>query len=102
MIFTKKKSIFDISSFSQGLPKELFEGFAQLVLEDFDKEEKKVDPKKEMLGLIREIKVLGLKERLASVGGLIASLERSGKKPQLSRAKEKFKSLSQELAGFEV
>lgn len=65
--YAKKHKTFNVSRFAEGLPKELFEGFAELVLtEDFELDDPAEAPKETAI-VRRELGILAIKEKLVEL-----------------------------------
>jgi len=112
LIFLKKqerfdpKRGFDLSVFAAGLPKELFNGFADLIFKDLkglgpgpslSKQEEALY-QDEIEGVKRELRLLNIREELKELETKISVSESEGEKGQIVKLKEKFKSLTRKLA----
>ena len=100
--FAKGKKSFDPSQFAERLPRELVEGFADIILFDSLKpNESPSDKRKEFEVVKREIKVLDIKEQLGLTAEEIKEYEKSSRKSKLKSAEKKFAKLTQALSSLE-
>lgn len=100
--YSKRTKGFDPSVFAESLPKELVEGFADLILIDTQGPNKGASAKRKEFELIkRELQVLGIKDKLGELGMQIRDFEGKGQKVKLRKAEEKFSKLSQKLVSLE-
>jgi len=100
--FGTKHKVFNPSEFSQGLPGELFNGFAQLILRDSTEFIESPDILKKELDLVaKELKILSVKEKLKDQASQIKDLEEKGNKDKLLKAQDKFNKLALTLAKLE-
>jgi len=100
--FSKKKKKFDPSEFAGGLPKELVQGFADILLKDVQDLVDRPDTLKMELNLvIRELELLCIKDKLNEVGQEIRQYEEKGQKKKLKVAEQKFTKLTEKLSHFE-
>ncbi|MEK7188850.1 MAG: toprim domain-containing protein, partial [Patescibacteria group bacterium] len=101
-VYKQTNKSFDASLFAQNLPKELLEGFAQMILkgsqEDLDHPER---IQKEIKLINKELSLWGVKEKLEKLKNLISELEKSGKSHELAKAKEEFAKLSRKRSSLE-
>lgn len=98
-IFSPKHKIFNPTKFSQQLPGELFSGFAELVLNGGG--EITADPdilRKELDLVVKELKLLLVKENLKKLATQIKDLEEKGEKNRLLKAQDKFNKLALALS----
>jgi len=101
-IFSKKKKKFDPSVFSEGLPKELVNGFAEMILGDSAFQGSSLSDQKKELELVKkELKILEVKEKLESITKKIKDLEKRKEKGKLKQAERKFSKLTQTLSALE-
>lgn len=100
--FAKKFKAFDPSLFSENLPKELLEGFAEMILADTEEFLEKPERLDKELGLVKkELALLAVREELKNTGETIVELEKAGKKKKLEGAKTKFAHLTDKLIALE-
>ncbi len=100
--FSKTRKKFDPSEFASKLPKELVQGFADMLLEDIEDLVDKPDVlKKELKLVIKELCLLAVKTNLRQLGKEISQYEKKGQKNKLRKAQEKFSKLSQKLSKLE-
>ena len=100
--YAKGKKEFDQSDFAASLPKELVQGFADMILEDVQSIiEKPQIFKKEQDLVIRELNSLKIKDELAALGEEIREYEEKDEKGKLRKAEEKFSKLSEKLTSLE-
>jgi len=100
--YSKGKSDFDPSLFSEKLPKELFKTFSEMILLDLDELIKNPDKlKKEKDYVIGEIKILDIKDNLNILSKKINKYEKNKEKIKLTNAQKKFGDLSRKLVELE-
>ncbi len=100
--YSKGKKEFNPSDFAANLPKELVQGFADMILEDVQSIiEKPQIFKKEQDLVIRELNLLKIKDELTALGEKISEYEKKDKKAKLRKAEEKFGKLSEKLTSLE-
>ncbi|MBU0572802.1 DNA primase [Patescibacteria group bacterium] len=93
---------FNPSDFAASLPKELVQGFADMILEDVQNLiERPQVLKKEQEMVIRELGLLKIKDELSALGEKISEYEEKGEKAKLRKAEEKFGELSERLTQLE-
>lgn len=98
---TKKKT-FNLADFAEGLPKELVEGFAEMVLKDTGNVSFSPEFVEKELALVkRELRKLDLKERRSKLVAQIRDLEKKGDKTKAKRAEKRFDKYSKELSSLE-
>jgi len=89
---------FDPGNFGQILPKELFEGFAKMVVGSDEDLLERPDKVKQELDLVqKELKILGTKDSLKSLAIEIRNLEEKGDTNKLLKAQFKFNKLASTL-----
>lgn len=99
---SKGKKEFDPSDFAASLPKELVQGFADMILEDVQNLiEKPQILKKEQTLVIRELGFLKVKDELVVLGEKIREYEEKDEKSKLRKVEEKFGKLSEKLTRLE-
>ena len=90
---------FSPSEFAEKLPKELVEGFAEMVLRDTEGlVEDKEELKKEQDLVIRELTIQEVRHKLEQLGAKIRQFEEAGEKAKLKDVQEKFGELSLKLS----
>jgi DNA primase len=95
--YAGKNKVFNPTDFSGKLPPELFDGFASLVL----KEEKSEESQKELDLVIKELKILAVRQKLDDLTQEIKKLEEEGEKEKLLKAQNKFNALAGTLSELE-
>lgn len=101
--FSKNKSSFDPSVFAGELPQELAEGFANLILKEFqgiEKDEPEVF-QRELELVERELKIINIKGKLEELAKDVGELERGGQKAKLRKAEQAFSKLTETLSDLE-
>lgn len=90
---------FDPNKFGSILPKELFSGYAGLVLSEDDREEKPpiTDWKNELDIIRNELRIINVKEELDRITGEMRVLEVEGKMKKLKIKEKEFVELTNEL-----
>ena len=100
--YSKGNKEFNPSDFAASLPKELVQGFADMILEDVQSLiEKPQIFKKEQTLVIRELGFLKIKDELTALGEKIREYEEKDEKGKLRKAEEKFSKLSEKLTRLE-
>lgn len=89
----KKK--FSDQNFYKVLPGELRVGFSELVMQDVNLDQGKVDIQKEIKLVEQELLILKTKKRLDELAGQISEYEKSKKKKKLEIAKKEFANLTE-------
>jgi len=100
--FSKKAGRFDPSSFSEYLPKELFEGYVNIVLKEIKGLDDAGSYQKELNLISKEIKTLEIKQSLEKLGSLIKKHEQLDDKKNLRDSEEKFGQLTKKLSELEA
>lgn len=98
---SSKSAKFNVSEFGMTLPKELFDGFAWMVLSEESEINNLDEVPIEMGAVLHELRTLSLKEKLIKLSGQIRELEERGEKEKLAELKEEFKSLTEKLHSLE-
>jgi DNA primase len=100
--YSQKGISFSPSEFAEGLPKELLDGFAEMVLVDTEgiTEDKKL-LNRELNLVIRELEILEVRRKLEGVGVKIRQFEEGGQRDKLKNAQKRFGELSLELSKLE-
>ena len=99
--FSKKHKVFNASEFAQALPKELFDGFAEMALTEDAELTDESQASKETAIVRHELAVLSLKEKLIQMSFKIHECEARAEKKKLEKFKEKFKELTEKLRRLE-
>lgn len=99
--YSSKSAKFNVSEFGMTLPKELFDGFARMVLSEESEINNPDEVPIEMGAVLHELRTLSLKEKLIKLSGQIRELEERGEKEKLAKLKEEFKSLTEKLHSLE-
>ncbi len=100
--FSKNADEFDPSSFSEYLPRELFDGYVDIVLKEVKGLDDVGSYQKELDLISREIKTLKIKQSLEKLGSLIKKHEESDDKKNLRDSEEKFGQLTKKLSELEA
>jgi len=101
MKFSSLNKDFDLSVFASSLSKELFDGFAQMVLGG--NEEEFFDPdlfKKEFDLVQKELKIFSIKDNLKFLASEMRNLEKDGDKDKLFKVQNEFGKLAEQLSGY--
>lgn len=99
--YSLKKTKFNVSEFGRSLPKELFDGFAWMVLSEESEINNPGEIPIEIGAVLHELKTLSLKEKLTEVSGEVRELEEKGEKEKLTKVEEEFKNLAEKLHSLE-
>ncbi len=93
---------FSPSEFSENLPKELLEGFAEVVLSDIEGVTEDTELLMKELALVkRELAILELRRKLEVWGAKIRQFEEQGEKEKSAAAQKEFSDLTKQLAELE-
>jgi DNA primase len=98
--FSKNRKVFNSSEFGEKLPKELFDGFAEMVLRSGELENPE-DLERELKVVSRELEMLKLKKLLSSLAKEINNYEEKGAKKKLLLSQKKFNQTTQKLSQLE-
>ena len=101
LVFSEKKGKFNPSEFGMALPKELFDGFARMVLSEESEINNPSEIPIEIAIVIYELKTLALKEKFVKLSAEIGELEKGEDKEKLAKTKEEFKNLTEKLHSLE-
>jgi len=101
LVYSKKHKKFDVSKFADKLPKELFNGFAELVLTEETELEDESYAQTETTIVKYELKVFEVKEGLVNLTNKIREFEVKKEKKKLLKAKEEFNKLTEKLHSLE-
>lgn len=96
--FLLKNKAFDLSDFARSLPKELFEGFSQMVFLESENPEDPESLEKELVLVEKELKILALREDLKLLTQKMRSYEESGEVAKLLKAQNRFNNLTKSLS----
>ncbi|MFZ5932743.1 MAG: DNA primase [Patescibacteria group bacterium] len=100
--FAKTHISFSPSEFSEDLPKELLEGFAEMALSDTEGLTEDAELLAKELALVKkELKILEVRRKLEETGVKIREFEEGGEKEKLVKAQEEFGRLSRLLSELE-
>ncbi len=101
--FLKTKKHYSNSDFGAILPKELFDGFSQMVLNENQELIDKPDELKKELDLVKkELKILRIKDNLKLLTLKMREFEKSGEKDKLLKAQNEFNKLAKSLASIDA
>lgn len=92
-----KDGDFDLKTFSKVVSPELFRGFSELILQSDMDGKKSDEAKKNIESLVKEIKTLNLKEKLATISHNIRKFESEGDTKKLREAESQFSLVSRDL-----
>jgi len=97
--YTQEGKVFSPSEFAEKLPKELIEGFAEMVLRDTEGlVEDKEAFSKELALVIRELEIMEIRHKLEELGARIRQFEEAKEKDKLKDAQKKFGDFSLQLS----
>lgn len=97
------KEKFDINKFGSILPKELFDGYSKLILSEANSLADRPDELKKELDLVKkELKILGIKEKLRFLTTQMAEYEKNGDKDRLLKAQNQFNEFAKNLASLDA
>ncbi|OGM11644.1 DNA primase [Candidatus Woesebacteria bacterium RBG_16_39_8b] len=100
--YSSKRSKFDPSTFAETLPKELVEGFAELILNDtYKAEDSQAKVQKEFEVILRELEVLDIKNKLDELEESMKDYDSVKMKKKLKGAEARFSKLTQRLTKLE-
>lgn len=100
--FTENHKTFSPSEFSENLPKELVNAFAEMTLRDLeDLVESPDEVGKEQKLVVKELEIVDIRHKLEVVGAKIRKFEESGETDKLEKAQELFGKMTQKLSGYE-
>jgi len=101
--FLETKKEFSNSDFGAVLPKELFDGYSKLVLNENQELLDKPDELKKELDLVqKELKILGIKDKLKLLTLKMRELEKNGDKEGLLSVQNEFNKLAKSLASLDA
>jgi DNA primase len=100
--YIRKKKSFDPSDFASNLPKELVEGYIEMILKEEDhKVFEDANLEKELSMVTSELMIIDVKEKLKVSADKIKLSEKQGKKAKLKEEQKKFSKLSNKLSKLE-
>jgi DNA primase len=99
--YAQKKTKFNVSEFGGSLPKELFDGFAWMVLSEESEINNTSEIPIEIGAVLYELRTLSFKEKLTELSGEVRELEERGEKEKLKKLKEEFQNLTEKLHSLE-
>lgn len=99
--FASGKKAFDISGFGRNLPKELFDGFAEMTLIEEDLVDKPDELRRELDLILKELKILSIRDNLKLLATEMKELEGTGEKEKLLTAQNKFNKLAKALSNLD-
>ncbi|MFH1971604.1 MAG: toprim domain-containing protein, partial [Patescibacteria group bacterium] len=100
--YIQKEKTFSSSKFTEKLPKELLDGYANMILKDLEGITE--DPallEKEMSVVIKELEILSIRHKLEKLGVKIRELEENKEFDKLVKFQEKFRELAGKLSKYE-
>lgn len=101
--FLESKKTFSNSEFGAILPKELFEGYSKMILNENQELLDKPDELKKELDLVqKELKILGTRESLKNLSLKMREYEIKGDKDGLLSAQNEFNKLAKNLASIDA
>lgn len=95
--YKKKEAHYDLATFSTILPKELYDGFSDVVMQQEVKGGRPVSVDREFEMLVRQLRELDVKEELDQLAMEISKYEENNQKAKLKKAQQKFRAKSEEL-----
>lgn len=95
--YTINKQDFDPKVFAKKVSPELFDGFSNLMLMDLGDIDSVKEGKKQIEEVVRELRVLNIRQNLAKIAQNIKEFEQAGEEEKLHDAQKQFQSLSSEL-----
>jgi DNA primase len=99
--FSKNNNKFTVTDFGASLPKELFEGFAAMVIKDGENLSDEPELIKKELDLVKkELKILTAKDKLKTIAIEMRNLEEKGEKDKLRSVQNEFNKLTKILSGY--
>jgi len=100
--YIQKEKTFSSSKFTEKLPKELLEGYADMVLKDLEGITE--DPlllEKEMGLVLKELEIISIRHKLEKLGVKIRELEENKEFDKLTKFQEQFRELAGKLSKYE-
>lgn len=100
--YAKTSKEFNPSGFAEGLPKELVDGFAAMIMGDSLNFKISVSAQKKELALVkRELQFLDIKDQLEDIAEKIKDYEKKGEKSKLKKAEQEFSKLTETLSSLD-
>lgn len=100
--YSRNHLSFSPSEFTENLPKELLDGFAEMALRDTEGLTEDTEELTRELALVRrELRILELRRKIELAGVKIRQFEEEGEKKRLRQAQEKFSELTRALSELE-
>lgn len=100
--YSKKRKTFDPYTFSEGLPKELLQGFSKMILQmDEELEDDPDTIQLEITIVRRELVTLAIKEKMEELTEKIGEYEKRSDKDALKKTQEEFAKLTDKLQDLE-
>ncbi len=100
--YSKNHKDFSVSDFASGLPKELFDGFAEMALTDTEQLAGEAGSLEKELKLVKhELEIMAVRHTLEILGVKIRKFEEASEKTKLKEVQTKFGELSQKLSNLE-
>jgi len=100
--YSEKEDKFSASKFTEKLPKELLEGYADMALKDLEGlTEDGQALEKEIKLVLKELEVMDIRHRLEELGVKIRDLEEKKDFDKLTKSQQKFKELALKLSKYE-
>jgi DNA primase len=102
LLFLDKNKVFSSAEFSNNLPKELLNGYADMALKDLQglADDEEAIAREQNL-VIQELDILYLRHKLEILGAQIREFEESKETDKLLDAQEKFSAMSERLSKYE-
>lgn len=100
--YFEKEKKFSASLFTQKLPKELLEGYADMALKDLEGlVDDPIALEREMEAVLKQLEVIDIRHKLEKLGVTIRELEEKKDFAKLTKFQEKFRELAQKLSKYE-
>jgi len=100
--YSEKEDKFSASKFTEKLPKELLEGYADMALKDLEGlTEDGQALEKEIKLVLKELEVMDIRHKLEELGVKIRDLEEKKDFDKLTKSQQKFKELALKLSKYE-
>lgn len=100
-VFSRKARLFNPAEFAAALPRELVEGFAEMILKEIDLATGAEDLVNELRLVTHELQIVDVRQQLDATGEQIREYEEKGNRVKLKKAQKKFGELSQRLSRLE-
>lgn len=100
--YSKKASKFEASEFTKWMPKELQEGFSELMMKDtHELVDRPDDLKKEINVIIKSLMTINVKDQMTELASKMKVLEKGNESTKLEEAERSFTKISGKLSGLE-